>query len=579
MKPSRNIFPLMLLLTAAALAQTNPVPLINNPLVPDAAAPGGATFTLTVNGTGFVSSSVVNWNGNALATAFVSRSQLTATVPSANIATASTASVTVVNPAPGGPSNVVFFSIRKPFNAISFATTTLSGIDSPHSVTVADLNADGNLDFIVGEVVENAILVFLGNGDGTFQPPATYPVAGFPTYTIVASDFNHDGNVDLAVSNISSDGFTGYASVLLGNGDGTFQPHQDFSAGTVWFGMTAGDFNGDGNLDLVVANDSFPPTYEFSVLLGNGDGTFQAPVFYGSGYVGGGVTAGDFNGDGKLDLAIAGDAVSNTGVDVWLGNGDGTFQPPMGFSTAESPYSAITGDFNQDGKLDLAVRCVGNDVVGDISVLFGNGDGTFQNHVDYPTSAGEEIAEADLNGDGILDFATPGGTASAGEVVATFLGRGNGTFGVLDYFPIGNGEFAVAAGDFDNDGMLDLVAGNLYDNTISVLRQVTSVLSTTLVNFGQVKIGKTSGPMKVKFTNIGNAAFSISSIGVTGTYAADFQQHNNCPSSVAAGASCVIEVFFTPLQHAQMAADVTITDSAAQAPQTITLEGTGVRIR
>ena len=220
-----------------ATAQTpgvNPVPLINQPLVPDAIAPGGPEFTLTVNGTGFVSGSVVNWNGDARATIFVSDSQVTASILGPDIATANTASVTVVNPSPGGgTSNEVFFSIT-----IATSSVTLSRSDIPIFTT-----GTGPLD-------------------------------------IVTADFNRDGKMDLALANgccLENPGHT--ASVLLGNGDGTFQSQVDFDTALGPGGIITGDFNGDGKLDLI----TIALLGKISVLLGNGDGTFQAHVDFATG--------------------------------------------------------------------------------------------------------------------------------------------------------------------------------------------------------------------------------------------------------------------------------------------------------
>ena len=236
-------------MSSRAFAAENPVPLINQPLVPDATAPGGQGFTLTVHGTGFVSGAVVKWNGSSLATTFVSDSQLRASVPASDIAAASTASVTVVNPTPGGGmSNVMFFEV------------------TPSSSLIA-LNA-----------------------------PSAFG-AGTTPYSVAVGDFNGDGKLDLAVANEGSDN----VSILLGNGDGTFQAAVDYGAGTDPDSVAVGDFNGDGKLDLVVANDD---SNNVSILLGNGDGTFQAAVNYGVSAPSS-VAVGDFNGDGKLDLAVA----------------------------------------------------------------------------------------------------------------------------------------------------------------------------------------------------------------------------------------------------------------------------------
>jgi len=180
----------------------NPVPLISQPLVPDATAPGGAGFTLTVNGTGFVSGSVVNWNDSARATTFVSNSQLTANILASDIATASTASVTVVNPGPGGgSSNVVFFPITQATSAISLNRSDVAVGAFPDSIVTADFNRDGRLDLADVNTDGSTVSVLLGNGDGTFQPDVEYPTeTGGPIYLVVG-DFNGDGNADFVTAN------------------------------------------------------------------------------------------------------------------------------------------------------------------------------------------------------------------------------------------------------------------------------------------------------------------------------------------------------------------------------------------
>src|SRR5215471_11470460 len=201
----------MMALTGVA----NPVPLINHPLVPDAVAPGGAGFTLTANGTGFVSGSVVNWNGSARTTTFVTSSQLTVSILASDIATASTASVTVVSPSPGGgTSNVEFFPITLASSSISLSKSDYATGVVCDDVGVGDFNGDGKLDLAV--VFSDAVSILLGDGDGTFQPGVNY-ATGFAPDSLVIGDFNKDGNLDVAVRSQGSN----EVSVLVGNGDGT----------------------------------------------------------------------------------------------------------------------------------------------------------------------------------------------------------------------------------------------------------------------------------------------------------------------------------------------------------------------
>jgi hypothetical protein len=222
-------------------AASNPVPLLNQPLVPSAVAPGSASFTLNVNGSGFISSSVVNWNGSARTTHFVSSLQVTADILSSDVAVASTASVTVFNPGPGGgTSNPQFLQVIASSTTLDFSKTdtTFSFTSILGQPVVADFNGDGKLDIAVAEsntsVFPNSVDVLLGNGDGTFQPYVSNPVGDYP-YGVAVGDFNGDGKLDLVVVNVCGSDSTcasdGTVSILLGNGDGTFQPQTTYSLG------------------------------------------------------------------------------------------------------------------------------------------------------------------------------------------------------------------------------------------------------------------------------------------------------------------------------------------------------------
>ncbi len=286
-----------------------PVPFVNQPLIPDATTPGGSQFIVTVNGTGFSSSSVVNWNGSARATTFVNGSRLTATILASDIAKSGSGQVTVVSPSPGGgTSNAIPFEVTKPIPRFAFNRSDYKAGNGVPSVVAADFNGDGNLDIAAVGLYQRIISVYLGNGHGKFHHRGDFATGtGNVNDSLVVGDFNGDGKLDLVVRGVS---------VLLGNGDGTFQHHLNYPAGDN--AVTAGDFNGDGKLDLA-STDSTGKLY---ILLGNGDGTFQRPVSYKPGARPYAIATGDFDRDGKLDLAVA---VHNA-VSILLGRGDGSFR-------------------------------------------------------------------------------------------------------------------------------------------------------------------------------------------------------------------------------------------------------------
>jgi VCBS repeat protein/ASPM-SPD-2-Hydin domain-containing protein len=272
-----------------------------------------------------------------------------------------------------------------------------------------------------------SIGVLLGNGDGTFQSPVSYSTVGYNALSVSVGDVNADGKPDLVVSNdctAPSNCTPGTIAVLLGNGDGTFQPGVGYPTDGFHETLaTLADVNGDGKLDVLVnVNDPVTLTNgEVGVMLGNGDGTFQPPVLYPTGGDGSfDVAVADVNADGKLDLVVSnncrlnnGSCQSQTVVGVLLGNGDGTFQTVKTYGTGGTlATQLVLKDINGDGKLDIVVANQCNDSrplncnVGQIGTLLGNGDGTFQTAVPYPAGDAETIsvAVADVNHDGKLDI-------------------------------------------------------------------------------------------------------------------------------------------------------------------------------
>jgi hypothetical protein len=432
----------------------------------------------------------------------------------------------------------------------------------PSSIAVGDFNHDGKLDLAVaaGASNMNTVVILLGNGDGTFRHEVSYTV-GVGAVSVVAADFNHDGNLDLAVASQSS-----YIGILLGNGDGTFQPvMQTPLVPTFETYVTAGDFNGDGKVDLV----ALQCCTTISVLLGNGDGTFQNAVTTQLPFAVETVGVGDFDRDGKLDLATAGTFGGSSSVNILLGNGDGTFRYGASYPGETSPWPIAVADFNGDHKLDLAIA---NGEASSISVLLGNGDGTFQKAVYYPVEFPLWVTAADLNGDHKLGLVVANNIhVSSG--VTVFMGNGDGTFQRGAFYPVGIDADYVAVGDFNGDGKVDFaVADNRYDNVFVLLNTgVVTFSPTNPLNFKKQATGTTSAPQTVTLTNTGKTALTISSMKATG----QFGMTSTCGSSVAAGANCTISVTFSPKTKGPKSGTVSLNDSASSKPQVIELSGTG----
>ena len=209
-------------------------------------------------------------------------------------------------------------------------------------VAVGDFNGDGKADLAVGNNIDTTVSILLGNGNGTFQSAVSYSIGGIPM-GVAIGDYNGDGKQYIAVANSNK-----YISILLGNGDGTFQSTVNYSAPSIPYSVVVGDFNGDGKPDLAVTNYILS---RVGILLGNGDGTFQSQVQYasgtGPGIVGAGpyyVAVGDFNGDGYADLAVANSVINS--VAILLGNGDGTFQAAVNYGSGPNPGFVLVCDFN-----------------------------------------------------------------------------------------------------------------------------------------------------------------------------------------------------------------------------------------
>ena len=324
----------------------------------------------------------------------------------------------------------------------------------PRSVAVSDFNGDGIPDVVVPNLLDGTVSVLLGNGDGLFQPQRTFATGPRPISLSVA-DVNGDGRPDLLTPSKTDN----TVSVLLGNGDGTFQPHTSFAVGDRPGGVAAADLNGDGILDLAVSNFG---SAAVSVLLGNGDGTFKPQHAFNTGSSPGKVVIADVDGDGIPDLITPNYDDGN--VSVLLGNGDGTFKPQRTFDAGTTPYSLIVSDLNGDGRPDIAVTNYKNN---EVSVLLGVGDGSFQPRQAFAAGKGVySIAAADVNGDGRVDLFTANFSDNS---ISVLLGKGDGTFSAAQRFAAGKGAGGIALADLNGDGRPDIVTANFTDNSVSVL--------------------------------------------------------------------------------------------------------------
>ncbi len=359
------------------------------------------------------------------------------------------------------------------------AAAAVTGVTAPLAAALADINGDGIPDLVTGSAA--GLFVQLGNGSGSFRTPVQISSSGvssaaafglLPGSSIVFGDFNGDGKTDIAF--VACAGSSCAVGVLLGNGDGTFQAERDYDQGGTIAALAADDFNGDGILDIAVANYG---NGTVDVLLGNGDGAFQAPLSI-SMPGASSLAAADLNGDGKLDLAVS-NWSANT-VSVLMGNGDGTFQTVQPLATGTNPSNVSLADLRGIGILDI-VNLDSNDAV---SVLLGNGNGAFQPATPVYTAASSasltSLAVADVNGDGKPDLVV---SDQAGNAVDVLVGNSDGTFQIPASYPTGAAPLGVALGDVNHDGRPDIAVASQTADSISILlNQVTQTAALNNTN-------------------------------------------------------------------------------------------------
>jgi hypothetical protein len=619
----------IILLPCLALAQ---VPLVTQ-VSPPRVAPGSGTVVLVITGAAFFNSpttlvEVTTSSGSTtpLATFYSSAEQLLAlyNAPSSPeavyvrvesqgfISNSIPLPITTTGPVVYGNASICFGI----WSAMSSSCTAPTG---PQAVALGDFRNSGNLDIAVVNSTANNVSILLSNGDGTFKnlitgPPygastlATYAVGHNPQ-AVAVGDFNNDGKLDLAVANKNDNTI----SILPGNGDGTFGTQTIVplpSNALAPIALAAADFNGDGNLDLAVLNQTDSNCATSSGPSGNGSVyVLQNNGFPGTafstlrntcmGILPSSVVAGDFEQTtGLPDLVVVNEG-GDSSTTCPPANGTiaflpsvyinlGAFESPRSYCGGQSPSAAVAGDFNNDGTLDLVVT---NATASQISFLQGSGSGLgnfkFETAVNFPTGGAipNSIVAGDFNGDGLLDVAIA--DQGSGEV-SIMQGDGTGNFTAVNGSPYattsaygGRGPTSLVAADFNGDGRMDIATADNSDSFVTIMLQSPPVQFSPLsLNFSLVPEGTKSAEQTLTITNLGNITAKISSLTVSGPFQFDTAgAETTCSTggafTLAPGASCGVGVIFAPTSIGAAVGTVTLQTSTGVAVSA-SLAGMGV---
>ena len=405
---------------------------------------------------------------------------------------------------------------------LSTGTPLSLGIDTVSAIITGDFNGDGKQDFIVGGAAFGvpAFNVFLGNGDGTFNNGTLNATSDVAITALAAGDFTGEGYLDLAVAH--SDGTV---DIFLQDGEGDFYPNAGTQAGSSPSAIAIGDFNGDGKADLAITNSGGD---NISILLGDGTGNFNAAASPGTGSAPAAIAVGDFNGDGLADLAVANSGSKN--VTILLGKGDGTFAAQTPLSAGDTPVSLAIGTFNGDGTADIAVAN------------------------ENPSSQASSSTATIL-----LSQVTQTTTATATGIA-----------------PVGTGTHLVDA-SYPGDSNHAASVSSTTSLTGTGSQGPVVTLSPSSLTFPSTKVGSVSANQTVTVTNTGTATLNISGMNSTGTNAASFYvPSRTCGTSLAAGANCTLSIGFRPKASGTITGAISIADNAGNSPQIISVTGTGV---
>ncbi|MFH5776701.1 FG-GAP-like repeat-containing protein [Paracoccus sp. NGMCC 1.201697] len=426
-------------------------------------------------------------------------------------------------------------------------TTNPTGTN-PVSNAVADVNGDGNLDLLVANYISDNVSVLLGDGTGAFAQTGLMPATDAPR-SVVTGDLDGDGDIDFLATNLAGNGVT----IAMNDGTGGFVTSYT-AVGTGPRGIAVGDLDGDGDLDFVTANYS---SNNLSVMLNDGHGSFAAAQ--GSPLTTGGsrpvqMALGDFNGDGRLDLAVTNN--SNNSIGILFNNGDGTFAAPITAATGAGPRGITVGDVDGDGRADLiAVNFSGNSV----SVLRNDGTGGFAAPVNFATGNNPyDVKLGDLDGDGDLDMVVSNSGSSSISILFND-GAGNFTPASGLPLPVGISPGGLSLADFDGDGDLDIATSNFGSNTSIILLNTMATYSVTAASANEGTATGSGGYLEFTITRTATSeAESVSfSLGGSATAGSDYVAPAATVSFAVGQQSAIVRVAIVP--DSQFEADESLT--------------------
>jgi len=476
-------------------------------------------------------------------------------------------------------SSTPFFNLTNTPNLVPQYSISSKGVGQfPRTLAISDFNSDGKSDIVTVNYDSHNVSILLGDGTGGFATATNFATGNKP-YVVAVGDFNSDGKVDIVTANINSHN----VSILLGVGDGSFATATNFATDNNPSSVVVADFSGDGKADIAVGCYN-----SISILLGDGTGNFGTRTNLAAQFAFS-MAVGDFNGDRQTDIAAI--CYYNHTVNILLGEGAGKFSTAVSYPVWYSPRCIVVADFNNDGKPDIATsnydESIGlmYDPTNSLSILLGDGNGGFGAATHFTVATNMlSIAAGDFNGDGKVDIATI-------PDMKILLGNGTGGFAAATTFTEGTFSEAIAVGDFNGDGKADVAKTCQQFNDVKIFLyapaapEVDVKQSTTAIADGSGSydfgIQNTNTNTDIVFTieNTGSGASALGSFTISGTNANQFSLQGTNPTTVSASGTTTFTVRFTPTSAGAKTATVSFAnDDADENPYNFTITSTATNI-